>query len=529
MIRFDGSPEQIKNDPNILHSAYLAGDLETVGSSVTAASPIRREQVMGKEYKMYIDGKWVGSSDRKTFDDLNPYTGEVYARIPNATLDDTTRAVEAAAAAFPAWAATPPIARQKIFLKAADIMERRQEELVHTLMEENGSTIGIAMFQMFFVPGLYRQAAAAAYDVTGQIIPADYPGAFFMALRQPCGVVAAFGPFNVPYILCSRAFALPVAYGNTAVLKPSEEAPITGGILLAEIFEEAGLPPGVLNVVTSDRARAAEIGDLMISHPATRRISFTGSTEVGRIIAEKAGKNLKRAVLELGGKDPLIVLKDANVDFAADAASWGAFLHQGQICMSTERIIVERPIADAFIDKLAQRANALKVGDPRDPSVAIGPLINQAALNKVDGHVKEAVNGGAELVTGGKYEGLVYHPTIVTDVKYDMRIFTDQTFGPVAPIVVVDDAEEALQVANNSKYGLSSGIITNDFNQAMMMARRLDTGMVHIGDQTVNDEPQVPFGGVKGSGYGRMGGKAALDEFTELRWISVQQTRRTFP
>jgi aldehyde dehydrogenase (NAD+) len=233
--------------------------------------------------------------------------------------------------------------------------------------------------------------------------------------------------------------------------------------------------------------------------------------------------------MELGGKDPLIVLRDADVDFAADAASWGAFLHQGQICMSTERIIIERPIAEEFIEKLARRAGALKVGDPRDPSVAIGPLINQAALDKVDGHVKEAVNGGAELVTGGIHDGLVYHPTIVTDVKYDMRLFTDQTFGPVAPVVVVEDAEEALQVANNSRYGLSAGIITDDFNQALMMARRLETGMVHIGDQTINDEPQVPFGGVKGSGYGRMGGKAALDEFTELRWISVQQTKRTFP
>jgi acyl-CoA reductase-like NAD-dependent aldehyde dehydrogenase len=379
------------------------------------------------------------------------------------------------------------------------------------------------------VPGLFREAAAQAYSVTGEVIPADYPGAFFMTLRQPAGVVAAFGPFNVPYILSSRAFALPLAYGNTAVLKPSEEAPVSGGIMLAEIFEEAGFPPGVLNVITHSKEDAPEVGDELIVHPAVRRISFTGSTEIGRIVAEKAGRNLKRAVLELGGKDPLIVLRDADVDFAADAASWGAFLHQGQICMSTERVIIERPIADQFIEKLAQRANALKVGDPRDPSVAIGPLINQAALDKVDGHVKEAVKGGAELVAGGTHDGLVYHPTIVTDVKYDMRLFTDQTFGPVAPIVIVDDAEEALHVANNSRYGLSSGIITNDFNQALMMARRLETGMVHIGDQTVNDEPQVPFGGVKGSGYGRMGGKAALDEFTELRWISVQQTKRTFP
>jgi len=484
---------------------------------------------MSKNYQMYIGGEWVNASNKETFEDYNPYNGEVFANVPKGTRADATRAIEAAAAAFPEWAESPPSLRRNLFLKAADIFEKRQEELVRIVAEETGSTIGIAMFQMFFVPGLFREAAAQAYSVTGEVIPADYPGAFFMALRQPAGVVGAFGPFNVPYILSSRAFALPLAYGNTAVLKPSEEAPVSGGLILAEIFEEAGFPPGVLNVITHTKEDAPEIGEELIVHPAVRRISFTGSTEVGRIVAEKAGRNLKRAVMELGGKDPLIILRDADVDFAADATSWGAFLHQGQICMSTERVIVERPIADQFIEKLAQRANALKVGDPRDPSVSIGPLINQAALEKVDGHVKEAVNGGAELVAGGKHDGLVYHPTIVTDVKYDMRLFTDQTFGPVAPIVIVDDADEALQVANNSKYGLSSGIITNDFNQALMMARKLETGMVHIGDQTVNDEPQVPFGGVKGSGYGRMGGKAALDEFTELRWISVQQTKRTFP
>ncbi len=477
---------------------------------------------MTKTYKMYIGGKWVDSCANETFDDYNPYTGEVFAKVARGKREDATRAIEAAAEAFPAWAATPPAARRKMFLKAADIMESRQDELVRILSEETGSTIGIAMFQMFFVPGLFREAAAQAYSVTGEVIPADYPGAFFMVLRQPAGVVAGFGPFNVPYILCSRAIALPIAYGNTAVLKPSEEAPVTGGVLIAEIFEEAGFPPGVLNVLTHSKEDAPEVGDELISHPAVRRISFTGSTEIGRIVAEKAGRHLKRAVLELGGKDPLIILRDANLDYAADAASWGAFLHQGQICMSTERIIVERSIAKAFTEKLVQRAAALKVGDPRDPTTAIGPLINETALNKVNGHVQEAVSGGAAIRYGGKNDRLLYQPTVLTGV-------TDQTFGPIAPIVEVEDAEEALQVANNSKYGLSSGIITNDFNKALEMAQRLETGMVHINDQTVNDEPQVPFGGVKGSGYGRLGGKAALDEFTELRWISVQRTQRTFP
>ena len=484
---------------------------------------------MAKQYQMYIGGKWVDAASGKTFDDLNPYNGELFAKVPAGKREDARRAIEAAAAAFPEWAATPPMVKRKLFLKAADIWEKRQDELVQALNIETGSTIGIAMFQMFFLPGLLREAAAQVYNVTGEVIPADYPGAFFMALRQPCGVVSGFGPFNVPYILCTRAIALPIAYGNTAVLKPSEEAPVTGGLLIAEVFEEAGFPPGVLNVVTHCKEDAPEVGDEMIVHPAVRRISFTGSTEVGRIIGEKSGRHLKRAVLELGGKDPLIVLRDADLDYAADAAAWGAFLHQGQICMSTERIIVERPIAKAFTEKLVQRAAALKVGDPRDPHTAIGPLINQAAVNKVHAHVEEAVSGGAKVLTGGKYERLVYQPTVLTGVKREMKVFTDQTFGPVAPIVVVEDAEEALEVANDSKYGLSSGIITNDFSKALEIAQRLDTGMVHINDQTVNDEPQAPFGGVKGSGWGRMGGRAALEEFTELRWISYQRTQRTFP
>jgi len=485
--------------------------------------------MIAKRHKMFIGGKWVDSVSGETFDDLNPYTGQVYAQVPAGTREDARQAVDAAEAAFPEWAASPPGMRRAIFLKAADIMERRSDELVKAMMEEVGGTIGISMFQMHFVPGLYRMAAGAGYDVKGEIIPADHKDSFFMAVRQPAGVVACFAPFNVPYILGSRSFTLPIAYGNTAVLKPSEEAPLTGGLLLAEIFEEAGLPPGVLNVITSTRENAADLGDELIANPAVRRISFTGSTEVGRIIAEKAGRHLKRAVLELGGKDPLIILGDADIDYAVDAAVWGAFLHQGEICMSTERIIIERSIAKEFVDKLEKRAKELPMGDPTNPATAVGPLINQAAVEKVHSHVEEAIASGAHLVTGGTYDNLVYHPTVVTDVDPEMRLFKEQTFGPVAPIMVVKDREEALAVANNSAYGLSAGIITNDFTRALDMALKLDTGMVHINDQTVNDEPQAPFGGVKGSGYGRFGGQAALDEFTELRWINVQRTPRTFP
>jgi len=485
--------------------------------------------MIAKKSKMYIGGKWVDSTSGETFDDLNPYTGEVYAQVPAGTPEDARQAIDAAKAAFPDWSKSPPGERRAIFLKAADIMERRSDELVKAMMEEVGGTIGISMFQMHFVPGLYRTAASAAYEVKGEIIPADHKDSLFLAMRQPAGVVACFAPFNVPYILGSRSFTLPIAYGNTAVLKPSEDAPLTGGLLLAEIFEEAGLPAGVLNVITGTREAASAIGDEMISNPAVRRVSFTGSTEVGRIIAEKAGRHLKRAVLELGGKDPLIILADADVDYAVDAAVWGSFLHQGEICMSTERIIVERSVAKEFTDKLKRRAEELPVGDPTNPAMAIGPLINQRAVDKVHSHVEEAVAGGAHLETGGRFDNLLYYPTVLTEVDPDMRVFREQTFGPVAPVVVVKDRDEALAVANNSDYGLSAGIITNDFTRALDMAARLETGMVHIGDQTVNDEPQAPFGGVKGSGYGRFGGQAALDEFTELRWINVQTRPRTFP
>jgi acyl-CoA reductase-like NAD-dependent aldehyde dehydrogenase len=485
--------------------------------------------MIAKKHKMFIDGKWVDSTSGQTFEDLNPYTGESYAQIPAGNREDARQAIAAAKSAFAEWAASPPAMRRQIFLKAADIMEDRQDEMVKALMEENGSTIGIAMFQVNFVPGLFRMAAGAGYDVKGEIIPADHKDSFFMAIRQPAGVVSCFVPFNAPYNLGSRSFALPIAYGNTAVVKPSEEAPVTGGLLFAEIFDEAGLPPGVLNVITSTRDAASEVGDEMIANPAVRRISFTGSTEVGRIIGEKAGRHLKRAVLELGGKDPLIVLADSDLDYALDAATWGAFLHQGQICMSTERIIVEKKIAKDFTNKLKKRAQELPVGDPTNPATVIGPLINQKAVEKVHSHVEEAIAGGANLVTGGQYDNLVYYPTVVSDVRPDMKIFTEQTFGPVAPIMTVSDPEEALAVANNSAYGLSAGIITKDFNRGLDIAMRLETGMVHVGDQTVNDEPQAPFGGMKGSGYGRFGGQAALDEFTELRWINVQRTKRTFP
>jgi acyl-CoA reductase-like NAD-dependent aldehyde dehydrogenase len=365
--------------------------------------------------------------------------------------------------------------------------------------------------------------------VTGEIIPADLPGAFFMALRQPVGVVVGIAPWNAPLILSLRAVALPMAYGNTTVLKPSSESPISGGLIYAQIFQEAGLPKGVLNVLTNGPGFSGEVGEELIAHDQVRRISFTGSSEVGREIAEKAGRHLKRVSLELGGSDPVLILRDADVDYAVNATTFGRFLHQGQICMSSKRLIVEKPIADEFTEKFVKKASGLKVGDPREPDTVIGPLINKEQLDKLVAQVEDAIARGAKALCGAKHEGLCYWPTVLTNVTEDMKVLQDETFGPVAPVIVVEDAEEALRVANNSRYGLSAGVITRDFEKGLSIAERLETGMVHINDSSIHDEPQVPFGGVKESGWGRHGGLAALEEFTELRWVTMQRTPRQYP
>jgi acyl-CoA reductase-like NAD-dependent aldehyde dehydrogenase len=484
---------------------------------------------VSKAYRMYINGRWLDAIDGEAFDDYNPYSGEVYATLAAGKRGDARKACDAAAAAFPDWSHTAPAKRQSYFLKAADILERRQQEIVSIITQETGGTLGWGMFQTGFVPGLLREAAAQVHAVNGEIIPADLPGALFMAIRQPVGVVAAIAPWNAPLILSLRAVALPMACGNTTVLKPSAEAPVSGGMILAEVFEEAGLPGGVFNVVTNGPGLSGEVGDEFIEHPNVRRLSFTGSSEVGRQIAEKAARHLKKVTLELGGNDPLIILKDADIDYAVDAATFGRFNYQGQVCMASKRIIVEKPVATDFTEKFVEKARRLKVGDPQDPDTVIGPLINQRQVDKLHRQVQEAIKQGARLVCGGKYEGRCYHPTVLTNVTPDMNIAREETFGPVAPVIIVEDADEAVGVANDSRFGLSAGVITGDLQKGLDIAERLETGMVHVNDSTIHDEPQVPFGGMKESGYGRHGGRAAIEEFTELRWISIQRTPRQYP
>ncbi len=385
------------------------------------------------------------------------------------------------------------------------------------------------MFQHHFVTGLLRQAASIPYQPLGQVIPSDTPGRLAMGIRKPVGVVAAIAPWNAALILSARSIAAPLAIGNTVVLKPSELSPIIGGLIWGEIFTEAGLPAGVLNIVTHAPGEAGPIGDELVENPAVRRINFTGSTATGRRLAEAAGRQLKRVVLELGGQNPLIVLADADLEYAVNAAAFGAFLHQGQICMSARRIIVERGIAEEFSAKLATKTSGLKAGDPRERDTIIGPLINESALSLVKERVEQAVAKGAKVLAGGEAVGPVFQATLMTDVPADSDLGAHETFGPVASLEVVDSPEEAVARANATPYGLSAGILTSDPDRGFALAQLLDAGIVHVNDQPVADEPQMPFGGVKDSGYGRFGGQAVLDEFTELRWITVQSGTHPYP
>jgi acyl-CoA reductase-like NAD-dependent aldehyde dehydrogenase len=481
------------------------------------------------ESRQFIGGEWTDSDSGLTFDDRDPFTGEVVARVPAGTRADARRAIDAAAAAFSDWSSTPPGSRQAIFLRSAAILERRREELVSLLARETGCGFGFGVFQLDFVTGLLRHVAGLAYAPIGEILPSDLPGAFAMAVRRPAGVVASISPWNASLILSARAIASPLALGNTVVLKPSEESPVSGGLVWGEILTEAGLPAGALNVVTHARGDAPPIGAEFAENPLVRRIAFTGSTATGRLVAEAAGRNLKRTVLELGGYNPLVVLADADVEYAVDAAAFGAYLHQGQICMSARKLIVERAVADAFSERLAEKTAGLKVGDPKEPDTIVGPLINEQALATVKARVEEAVSKGARVLAGGHAVGPCFEPTLLADVPSDCELAHLETFGPVAAIEVVDSPEEAVASANATAYGLAAGILTGDPERGLALAQALECGIVHVNDQPVHDEPHMPFGGVKESGWGRFGGGAAIEEFTELRWITVQSGTRPFP
>jgi acyl-CoA reductase-like NAD-dependent aldehyde dehydrogenase len=467
-----------------------------------------------------IDGAAVAAASGATVERLDPVTGRVASVAAAAGLEDVAKVVEAAARAFPAWSETGPGLRRALLNKAADLLDSRSDQFSNLMLEEIGATPPWGGFNVFFAANLLREAAALTTQITGDVIPSDKPGILSLAIRQPAGVVLGMAPWNAPVILGVRALASPLACGNTVILRSSEVCPATHR-LIVQTLNDAGFPPGVVNVISNAPADAPKIVEALIAHPAVRRVNFTGSSRVGRSIAKLAAEHLKPVLLELGGKSPLIVLDDADVDAAVSATVFGAFINSGQVCMSTERLIVDEAVADAFVMKLAARAAALPAGDPRG-AVVLGSLVDLGAAARMDELIADAVGKGAKVVAGGKRQGAIVEATVIDHVTPDMRIYHEESFGPVKPVVRVKGDDEAVRVANDTEYGLSSAVFSRDIQRALAIARRIESGICHINGPTVHDEAQMPFGGMKASGYGRFGGKAAIAEFTDLRWITIE-------
>ncbi len=474
-----------------------------------------------------IDGEERQAAGGGSYDRMDPFTGKLATRAAAAGVADAKAAVESAAAAFKTWSQTGPGERRAILLKAADVMAGKVGEFTTLMIEETGATAPWAGFNVMLASNMLREAASMTTQISGEVIPSDKPGTLAMGIRQPAGVVLGIAPWNAPVILGTRAVAMPLACGNTVVLKASESCP---GVhrLIGQCLVEAGIPAGVINVITNDPKDAAAVVEALIAHPAVRRVNFTGSTGVGKRIGELAGKYLKPALLELGGKAPLVVLDDADIDGAVNAAIFGAFMHQGQICMSTEKIIVDEKIADEFVAKLAARATQLPAGDPRG-HVVLGSMISLQAAQKMEALIADATAKGAKLKAGGKRTGTVVEATVLDNVTSSMRVYNEESFGPVKPVIRVRGDEEAIRVANDTEYGLSSAVFSRDIRRAMAVAARIEAGICHINGPTLNDEAQMPFGGMKGSGYGRFGGKAAIAEFTDLRWITIEDPQQPYP
>lgn len=464
------------------------------------------------------------SSNGRTFDRANPLSREVATTAPAATVEDADAAVSAAAAAFPAWSALGPDDRRMLLLKAAEVFEGMRDIFVRTMIAEIGTTEMWASFNIKLASGMLREAASLTTQIKGEVIPSDKPGCIATAVRQAAGVCLGIAPWNAPIILGVRAVATPLACGNTVILKASEICPGTHR-LIGEVFREAGLPASVVNVITNAPKDAPAIVERLIANPAVKRINFTGSTRVGRIIGELAGRHLKPVVLELGGKAPLIVLDDA----AVEAVAFGAFINQGQVCMSTERVIVDASVADRFVEKLAAKATGLPAGDPRSGPVVIGSLIDEAPAKRVGDLIDDAIRKGAKRVAGGERAGTVVPATVLDHVTDAMRIYSEESFGPVVSVIRAEGIDDAIRLANDSEYGLSAAVFGRDIARALTVARRIESGICHVNGPTVHDEAQMPFGGVKGSGFGRFGGQAGIAEFTELRWITIETEPQHYP
>ena len=477
--------------------------------------------------QMLVKGEPVSAQDGAVFERHDPISGEVATRAPAGKAADAKAAADAAAAAFPAWSKLGPTARRTLLLKAADCLDAKADAFAERMAGEIGATKAWANFNVMLGARMLREAAAMTTQISGEVIPSDKPNCLAMGLRVPAGVVLGIAPWNAPVILGVRALAMPLACGNTVILKASEVCPGTHA-LIAEALVEAGLPAGVVNVVTNAPTDAAEVVGALIAHPAVRRINFTGSTKVGRIIAEAAARELKPVLLELGGKAPCVVLDDADLDAAVAGAAFGAFMNQGQICMSTERVVVDAKIADAFVEKFTAKAATLVAQDPRTGG-KLGSVVGRQAVEHVQALIADAVGKGAVLRVGGRAEGTLMDACVLDGVTPEMRVYAEESFGPIVTIVRVSGDEDAIRVANDTEYGLSAAVFGRDIGRTMNVASQIQSGICHINGPTVHDEAQMPFGGTKASGYGRFGGKAAIAEFTDLRWITIENGEQHYP
>ena len=475
---------------------------------------------------LLIGGKSQDSS--KQLEIKSALSGEVVTVAAAASVADANSAAEAASAAYPEWSAQSPNARRAALNNAANALDAKADEFVSAMMDEIGATEGWARFNLMLAVSIVREAASLTTQINGEVLPSDKPGQLSMGMREPVGVILGIAPWNAPIILGVRSIAVPLACGNTVIFKGSELCPRTH-YLIASAFMEAGLGDGVVNFITNTPEDAGEVVGALIDHPEVRRINFTGSSNVGRIIAERAAKNLKPVLLELGGKAPLVVLEDADIDAAVDAAAFGAFMNQGQICMSTERVVVVDAIADDFLAKFKVKVDQLAVGDPAEGKTPLGAVVHQKSVDHVESLIADAVDKGATRLCGGEADGVLMPANVVSELTPDMRIYSEESFGPVVGIIRAKDEEEAISIANDTEYGLSAAVFTQDIARGLKVARRINSGICHVNGPTVQDQAQIPFGGVKNSGYGRFGGKAGIDAFTELRWITVATQDEHYP
>lgn len=476
--------------------------------------------------KQFINGVWRDGKSEKTLPDINPYNDEVITTFHIANVADIDDAYQAAHQAKLEWDKVNAYKKRDIIEKAVTYIEANEEEITSLIIQELGGTRMKAAFEIGLVKNMIKEAATFPIRMEGKILPSTEDGKENRLYRSPAGVVGVISPFNFPFFLSMKSVAPALGAGNGVVLKPHEDTPITGGTLIGKIFEEAGLPKGLLNVVVTD---IKEIGDAFVEHPIPRIISFTGSTKVGSYIGQLAVKNYKKPLLELGGNSAFIILEDADIDYAVQAATFSRFTHQGQICMCANRIVVQNSVYKEFVAKFKEKVASLTTGDPSDPQTVIGPVINHRQAETLQKLIAKGIEQGAELLVEGKITGRMVEPTVLVNVKTDMAVAQEELFGPVVCIIPFETEEEGIAIANDTPFGLSGAIHTSNVERGVEMAKKVHTGMIHVNDITINDEPIVAFGGEKQSGMGRLNGQWSLDEFTTMKWISVNYGQRSFP